>query len=250
MLIKAFEKSCPRKDPKTPEWDLTVVLRSLSSPPYEPLKLASNRDVTLKTVFLLALASAKRVSELHGLSAKVKHSRGWASVTLEFVPEFVAKTQNPSIRDERFESFTIPSLADFTDNDPAEMLLCPVRALKHYLKRTGGPRPGGQRLFVSAGSKRKNVSRNTISFWLREVISKAYGKDVPQERGTPGIKAHQVRGIATSLAFKKNMLVPQVLRAGTWNRQSTFTSFYLREVTHKFMDTFSIGPVVAAQAVV
>lgn len=52
-----------------------------------------------------------------------------------FVLEFVAKTQNPSVQDGRFASFSIPSLTDFVNNDPQELLLCPVTALHCYLKR-------------------------------------------------------------------------------------------------------------------
>ena len=38
------------------------------------------------------------------------------------------------------------------------------------------------------------------------------------------------------------------MKAETWSAQSTFSS-YLRDVTHRHLDTFSIGPVVAAQQV-
>ena len=54
-------------------------------------------------------------------------------------------------------------------------------------------------------------------------------------------------GIGVSLQFRKYFAVQQVLMAGTWKFPFTFTSFYLRDITHKSMDTFSIGPVVAAQ---
>ena len=54
--------------------------------------------------------STKRVSDLHGLSFRVRYSCGWRSCTFSFLPDFVAKTQNPSIPDSRFEEFCIPSL--------------------------------------------------------------------------------------------------------------------------------------------
>ena len=91
--------------------------------PYEPLNEASDRNLILKTVFLLALASAKRVGELHAQVAKVGHSKGWRSLSFSFMLEFVAKTQNPSVPDTRFEGFTIPSMKDYTDGDPDEMVL-------------------------------------------------------------------------------------------------------------------------------
>ena len=51
------------------------------------------------------------------------------------------------------------------------------------------------------------------------------------------------------MPFKKNFEVCRHLRAGTWASQSTFTSFYLRDVIGRSMDTFFIGPVVASQLV-
>ena len=90
---------------------------------------------------------------------------------------------------------------------------------------------------------------NTVSFWLRRVISLAYqlpGKPLP----TPSPLAQETRGIAPSLLFKKNYAISQVLKAGAWRRHTTFTCHYLRDLSHKSLDTFHLGPVVAAQATV
>ena len=43
------------------------MLEAQSKPPYEPLREASFKHLTLKTVFLLAMASAGRRSELQAL---------------------------------------------------------------------------------------------------------------------------------------------------------------------------------------
>ena len=51
-------------------------------------------------------------------------------------------------------------------------------------------------------------------------------------------KVHKVQGVGASLLLGK--AVQQVLRAGTWKSESTFCSFYLRNVIHRSMDT-SIG---------
>ena len=42
-------------------------LEALSKPPYEPLREASLKHLTLKTVFLIAISSAGRHSELRAL---------------------------------------------------------------------------------------------------------------------------------------------------------------------------------------
>ena len=63
-------------------------------------------------------------------------------------------------------------------------------------------------------------------------------------------RARETHGIAPSILFRKNFAVDQVLKAGTWRRHTTFTRHYLRDIAHKSLDTFHLGPVVAAQSVV
>ena len=66
-MIASMELQRPRVTPVLPQWDLGIVLEALSKPPYEPLREASFKHLTLKTVFLLAMASAGRRSELQAL---------------------------------------------------------------------------------------------------------------------------------------------------------------------------------------
>ena len=66
-MIASMDLQRPRITPVVPQWDLGVVLEALSKSPYEPLQEASFKHLTLKTVFLLAMASAGRRSELHAL---------------------------------------------------------------------------------------------------------------------------------------------------------------------------------------
>ena len=53
--------------PVLPQWDLDIILEALSKPPYVLLREASLKHLTLKTVFLQAMASAGRRSELQAL---------------------------------------------------------------------------------------------------------------------------------------------------------------------------------------
>ena len=50
------------------------MLEYLRSPVFEPLSSASLRDLTRKTLFLVALATAKRVGELRALLRVVSFS--------------------------------------------------------------------------------------------------------------------------------------------------------------------------------
>ena len=247
-LLRSFSRSVNPVELRPPAWDVSLVLQSLTGAPYEPLRTCEERFLAQKTLFLLALASAKRLGELHALSYRVSHTRDWGEVSFAFVTSFVAKTQDPSSLAPRFEGFTVPALPNARKNRNGR-LLCPVRAVKVYLDRTAPHRPRCERLFVTAGRSKKEISKTTVSFWLRKTISRAYelsGTALP----VPAPRARETRGIAPSILFRKNFAVDQVLTAGTWRRHTTFTRHYLRDIAHKSLDTFHLGPVVAAQSVV
>ena len=118
---------------KPPEWNLYLVLRSLTWP---PLKLSTDRHLTWKTYVLLALPLAKWVCKLLSLSYWGHYSKGWRSCTFLYLPGFIPKMQNLSVYDPGFEEFTNSSMADFVDEDRDKMLLCPIGAPKKYLSRT------------------------------------------------------------------------------------------------------------------
>ena len=105
MLFHSFAKTCSPQDLRPPAWDVALVLQSLTNQPYEPIREAEERFLAQKTLFLIALASAKRVWELHALSYRVSHSTDWKEVSFSFVPGFMAKTQDQSSFDPLFENF-------------------------------------------------------------------------------------------------------------------------------------------------
>ena len=95
-MITSMELQRPIMTPVLPQWDLDIVLEALSLPPYEPLQEASLKHLTLKTVFLLAMASAGRHSELQALvfdPQYIQYKPKEAGVTLYFSPEFMLKNQ-------------------------------------------------------------------------------------------------------------------------------------------------------------
>ena len=108
------------------------MLQYLISPVFEPLSQAPFHALTLKTLFLLALATAKRVGELQALSSIVTFVGGDAC--LSYIPQFVAKSESLTRSIPR--SFLVKSLADFAAGLDDDLLLCPVRALRFYLHRT------------------------------------------------------------------------------------------------------------------
>ena len=103
MLIRSFSKYVRPEELRPPAWDVTLVLQSLTRAPYEPLRTSDERFLAQKMLFLLALALAKRIGELHALSHHISHSRDWGEVSFTFVAGFVSKTQDPSSSSPRLE---------------------------------------------------------------------------------------------------------------------------------------------------
>ena len=144
-LLRSFQVEAPVRQVRPPSWDLLTVLNFLRSLPFEPLSNASLRDITRKTLFLVALATAKRVGKLQALSRIVSFSS--SSAGLSYVPEFVAKMETATRSLPR--TFEVKSLGDFAAGLPEELLLCPVRSLSAYVARTAQFVNRPRRLFVS-----------------------------------------------------------------------------------------------------
>ena len=99
IVFKSLEWRYLLQEHRLPAKNVTITLRSLTLPSFEPLELSLDRDLTWKTCFLLALGSGNIVTQLHGLSCEGKHSSVWSLCMFLFVSEFVVKTQNPLVLD-------------------------------------------------------------------------------------------------------------------------------------------------------
>ena len=78
-LLSSFHRDRPKSSRNPPTWNLSVVLNELTKAPFEPMKDSDLKHLTLKTAFLLALASSKRRSKIHAWVAnKVSNLSQWA----------------------------------------------------------------------------------------------------------------------------------------------------------------------------
>ena len=159
---------------------------------------------------------------------------------LSYLPQFVAKSE--SLPRSFPRSFLVSSLAVFASGRDIDLLLCPVMALRLYLLRARSLSPGRHRLFVSPRRPSRAMSKNAVSFFLREVISAA-GAARPQ---VGSLRACEVCSVSTSVAFHRNWSVTSVLESATWASSSVFSSFYLRDIQHEYDGLLSLGHFVAA----
>ena len=180
---------------------------------------------------------------LSGLSSDISFERD-GSVTLLILPEFLAKNQVPGSSS---PSIRIPALTRILGPDDADRLLCPVRALKFYLDRTKVFRTQAhRRLLISYNvTYESDISLQTLSRWLREVIKQAYqSSDVVI---TP--RVHEIRAWSASLAFKHSVPLTSILEAAYWRSETTFVHFYLRDVRRLRQDgSFGVASAVVAQS--
>ena len=93
------------------------------------------KHLTLKTAFLLALASGKHCSEIHASVAnKVSNLGQWEKVTLFPSSDFIAKNQLAREGSESASQVTIPALTTIVDRQFKEdRTLFLVRTLRYYV---------------------------------------------------------------------------------------------------------------------
>ncbi|KAI2665734.1 Protein P [Labeo rohita] len=211
-LICRFMKGARRSLPVTrravPGWDLSL------------------------TALLLALASAKRVSDLHALSVHTsctKFSHNGEKVFLRPNPAFMPKCF-PAFTCEVLELSAFHPPPFSSEEDQRLNALCPVHALWVYIDRTSLFRRSDQ-LFISWALPNTGnpISKQRLSHWLVEAISLAYeSKGV---RPPEGLKAHSTRGMAASWALFKGVSLQDICAAASWASPHTFIRYYRLDVT-------------------
>ena len=209
----------PIRLPRAPSWDLPLVLRSLTQPPYEPLDQSTLKFLSHKTAFLLAICSAERVGELHALSASgdcLRWKADGTGVSLWPNPAFLPKVVNPQ---------TVNQVIEVNAFRP-DPNLCPVQALSTYIARTQSLRSSHSQLFVCFCADKLGlpVSKQCLSCWVANTISEAYSM---QGLPAPGnVVAHSTRSVATSWAALLGVPFSDIYAAASWSAPCTFARFY------------------------
>ena len=251
-LLDSFHRDRPKGRRGIPSWNLSLVLCQLTEPPFEPIKEASLKHLTFKTVFLLALGSGKRRSEIHAWQNKnIRHQSDWSKVSLYPSPSFLSKNQLAKEGPDSVAPVVIPALAPTLNRSlKSDRSLCPVRALRYYLDRTSDLRQNKELVFVSFKKGfDKDISPATISSWIKQTVILCYELSDQDSHTLHQVKAHDVRAFAASKAFQSGVSLEQILSACHWKSHNTFTQFYLKDVAWADSELYHLGPVVAAQQI-
>ena len=246
-LLRDIMKGASLQEARTrkrfPAWDVFTVLKMLRLPPYEPIESVELKFLAYKTAFLIALASGRRCSEIHALQFGSLAYEPDGSISLRFLPEFLAKNQPVGLPS---PPIIIKPLSSILCDDDEDITLCPARCLKMYLKKSKFLRsPTKRRLFVSVREdKKSDITSATISRWLKTVIRAAFASSV---NGSERFRAHEIRAWASSLAWHNNTSLHDIMEAAYWTSPATFLQFYLRDVSHTKEDGSRGISFVAAQ---
>ena len=127
-----------------------------------------------------------------------------------------------------------------------DRLLCPIKALKFYLKMTSSYRQNRTRLFLPIKGN-QGVSKVSVSRWT---INFAYRKLTRRDISFLKIKAHEVRALSSSWASFDKVRLSEILKAAVWNQSSTSLIFLPEEYVSTSSYLHTLGPIVVAQKVV
>ena len=216
-LIKGMFNSNPSVKTLLPNWDLPPVLMSLCDTPFEPLSTCEMKFLTWKTVFLVALATASRVNEIHALSLDSQHLR-FEKDGIRLLPnlKFLAKTQRLG---KPWSAMFVPEFNTYA-TDCRDLLLCPCRAVKMYLKRTKSLRKGEEALFLTYKSGQQHkASKHSIARWIVSLIQFACEKT---GKTLLSARAHDTRRLSTLWALFNGASVEEIIRAAHWGGRFNF----------------------------
>lgn len=137
-FLRGAKRLRPSRPPTVPSWDLALVLGALASPPFEPLQSVGLRELSLKTALRLALASVKHTGDLQALSvnADCMQFEPGCNVTLKPRLGYVPKSLLTPFRGQGVVLSAFPPEAVASSDAAPHHVLCPVWALKLYVKHT------------------------------------------------------------------------------------------------------------------
>ena len=209
-LLKRFMMGIFASRPSLPRyssvWDTNVVLSYLAE-----LNEATLLQLSCKLSMLFLLLTAQRCQTLHLIELD----------DIEFLGNKVVIHPNRLLKQSKprhhLEDIVLQKYVD----NPA---ICIFLFLQEYIQRTSFLRGSVKKLLISTQKPHKAVSQQTVSRWVKTVMSKA---GVNQSFGV-----HSTRAAASSAAKLAGVPLNTIIKTAGWKNAATFAKFY-----HKKMET-------------
>ena len=208
QFIKGVFNLSPPEPRYTTTWDSDTMISMLKT--WYPAKKISLLKLTQKIVMLILLITGQRGQIITALNVD----------RMEISSNHITfKIRNSDIKQGRQNYKPEPiKLKAFLDKR-----LCIVHYIKTYLQRTLDSRGTEKQLFLTLSKPIRAASRDTISRWVKAVMQLA-GIDVSV------FKPGSTRSVATSKAHKAGVTIDEILKAGAWSTETTFSKWYHRQV--------------------
>jgi len=212
-LVQRFVKGAFRIRPSKPKyektWDVGIVLDFLER--WWPLESLSLMQLSQRLVVLLALSTAQRPQTL----ACIRLSQIQRSETgIEIKISDLIKTSRPEAHQPLLH---LPYMA----NNPK---LCVPTTVFKYTEVTAHSRGQEDRLIITTTKPIHAVSSETISRWIRQVLTES-GID-------PDFTGYSTRHAATSAAARQGVLESIIKQTAGWSaRSQVFAKHYNRPIT-------------------
>lgn len=211
---KRFFKGVYRIKPPAPKynttWNPILVLNYVAD--YLPNESISLKDLSHKTVTLLAIASAQRMQTLSLI--KIRNILFEHDKILIKIDDLIKTSRPGSVQ---------PLIAlPYIKENPK---ICPALTLKCYLDKTSHLRNQEQSLFISYQKPHKRVGSQTLSHWVKYTLEKS-GIDIKL------YGAHSTRHASTSAARRAGINLEVIRKAAGWSESShVFLKYYNRDIT-------------------
>lgn len=212
--INRLLKGIFRLRPPAPKYDMTwdpkLVLDYVSNCfPHEQISL---QELSLKTITLLAIATAQRMQTLSLIKCNniINNDDG-----IMIKIDDLIKTSRPGVYQ------PLLRLPYIIENEK----ICPATALKSYLDKTRTLRSDqSDYLFISFKKPHKKVGSQTLGHWVKSTLQKS-GVDISI------FGAHSTRHASASAARRAGVSLQVVRRAAGWSESSNvFLKYYNREL--------------------
>ena len=224
-MFSSISRACSkqRQAPRSTmlSWSLNKVLRLASDTDCASCEYSK---LLRKTLFLLALASGARMSEIAALSRDPGFVKFLPSGEALLSPhlKFLAKNEDPQDRWGPWKIVPLPQ-------DPS---LCPVSALQTYLSRTSQWSSGRLFLRKDGGTLTLDGVRQQILYF----ITSANPGSIP--------KGHETRRVATSVNYWQHMDFASLQQYTGWKSRSVFMKCYFKNLDALKFHAVAAGKVV------
>ena len=209
-LVKGVFNQNPPQPRYNFTWDVQTVLRFIKSS-WGQSESLTDKELTYKLVMLLALTSASRACTIHCLDLKFM-SKFKHFVQFQFGKLHKGWKVNKSSPVVKYYEFK-------ADRD-----LCVTTTLQVYVDRSEAWRDANKtQLLLSFIKPHKEVSRSTISRWIKETLKIA-------GINTEIFKGHSSRSAASTGAGLAGASTSDILNMGSWSSECTWQKFYNKPI--------------------